>query len=673
MSKAIIWCRVSTDAQEIESQKKELTALAIKDGFREEDLIIIGEKGASAIKLNDKYQEEVNKLLETIDTNKAVSTIYVWEISRLARNEVAFVAMKQKILDKHIQFICKTPELKLFDANGELNQGAEITLSLLITLARQEMQIKKKRFSRGKKEKAELGLYTGGVVPFGYCIGEGKKIVIDERESAIVLEIFEKYEQGMSQTQIAKDFCARGVKGRKVRFHGVEKENDITISLVHQILTNELLTGKESEEKVITMKINRQTNEVRQWTAYPRKYPQIISPTRFERCREIARKNNTQIDKTKFVYYASRLIKCPVCGRFFVATGGRTIYHCFDATNKNKEYNGYAGQPCCSNKSCISINVVDSLLWHLAQKLDIEYRFTSAQEEKEQYQNQINELNIKIGNIDNRLLEIRQSQNRLSLAFAKGRLDEDLYEDQYSDLEKQEADIKSEGLDYQEQVIHLQSLIDGISSEYGTDGISLLTNELDNISSLVKKMEGITNDKVRFDIIHKHIKVIHLGDANISYKYGCHPTPIEKNGKVLTIYTYRGDIYKYGFVSNAGNGKGYVRYNEDGTYYPVDIPYLARFEDKHKKKNREKNRVIRIAEKANKLAERQQRVLTITEASERLSMSAKKITYDIKQGYLKATQAKDRLYYIPLKELDHYKDWLDKRGMYRGKRKGSSQ
>ncbi len=141
MSKAIIWCRVSTTEQEFETQKVELIDRAKKDGFAQEELIVIGEAGASAIKMNDLYQREVNQLLTAIDTDPEITTIYVWEVSRLARNEVAFYQMKDKIIKSRIQLICNVPQLRLLDDDGEVNTGAEITLNLLVTLATQEMEI----------------------------------------------------------------------------------------------------------------------------------------------------------------------------------------------------------------------------------------------------------------------------------------------------------------------------------------------------------------------------------------------------------------------------------------------------------------------------------------------------------------------------------------------------
>ena len=133
------------------------------------------------------------------------------------------------------------------------------------------------------------------------------------------------YERGYSQTSIAKILHFRGVKGRAVR-----KTKNITISLVHQILTNKLLTGEPHLSK---------------GASYTRTYPPIISVEQFNNCREIAKRNNTSLPKGCVPYYGSKIIKCLACGRNFVGTGMSGYYQCGDVRNINKKYNMFLRIP----------------------------------------------------------------------------------------------------------------------------------------------------------------------------------------------------------------------------------------------------------------------------------------------------------------------------------------
>ena len=204
--KCIVWCRVSTFQQEFESQKKDLIEMAIKDGFSKENQIIIGSAGASAIKMNDIYMNEVNELINTINSDDNVTTIYVWEISRLARNELAFYKMKNEIMNNNLQLIINTPSLRLLNDDGTVNHGNELAINIMVTLAKQEMEVKKERFKRGKMQKASLGKWTGGNLSYGYTINETKHIVINESEAKNVRYIFQSYINGKSQRQLADEF-----------------------------------------------------------------------------------------------------------------------------------------------------------------------------------------------------------------------------------------------------------------------------------------------------------------------------------------------------------------------------------------------------------------------------------------------------------------------------------
>lgn len=224
MAKAIIWRRGSTDRQEIESQDKDLTELAISEGFKEKDLIHIGEAGASAIKQNDLYIMEVEKLISTLEKDKTVKTVYCWEVSRLAGVELAFYRMKDYFLNNHIQLICKTPSLKLYDSDGKVNKGSELTLSLLVTLARQEMEIKQERFRRAKERNKAEGKYNGGKIKLGYKLDDNKYFAIDEEKAQVVRDCFDWYLNGMSLKKIYDKLIDMGVYSSLQNFSTVEKE-----------------------------------------------------------------------------------------------------------------------------------------------------------------------------------------------------------------------------------------------------------------------------------------------------------------------------------------------------------------------------------------------------------------------------------------------------------------
>ena len=95
--KAIIWLRVSTNKQELDSQKHDLVELAKLEGYQESQLIYIEGLGASAIKQDDLYKEIVDQLYSKLDS-EPIADVYIWEISRLARVESVFDEIRDRLI-----------------------------------------------------------------------------------------------------------------------------------------------------------------------------------------------------------------------------------------------------------------------------------------------------------------------------------------------------------------------------------------------------------------------------------------------------------------------------------------------------------------------------------------------------------------------------------------------
>lgn len=65
---------------------------------------------------------------------------------------------------------------------------------------------------RGQTENALKCKFNGGTVPFGYIIDETKHFQIDPKTAPLVLEVYKKYDQGMTMTKIAEEFNNKGIK-----------------------------------------------------------------------------------------------------------------------------------------------------------------------------------------------------------------------------------------------------------------------------------------------------------------------------------------------------------------------------------------------------------------------------------------------------------------------------
>ena len=155
MKKAVLFVRVSTEKQTLESQIEALKRTAFIDGYSDSDLIVIAKK-ESGVKLKESEREGLNELKSVIIEND-VDCVYIFELSRLSRDPMTLYSVRDKIFkDNKVQLKCLKPTFSLleepertkFDAMGSL------VFSIFGCFAEQEVVEKKERFHRGKAQKA---------------------------------------------------------------------------------------------------------------------------------------------------------------------------------------------------------------------------------------------------------------------------------------------------------------------------------------------------------------------------------------------------------------------------------------------------------------------------------------------------------------------------------------
>lgn len=555
MGKCIIFIRVSTESQEFISQREELYRTAHNHGYADQDIIEISKK-ESGKKLSESEREGLTELYQYFEKG-GVSDVYIWELSRLSRRQKDIFAIIEKFKDYRVQLHCLNPSFVLLNREKtDIELSARLAIGIFGAMAEQEVIEKKARFARGKKIKAEQNKYNGGAIPYGYRVDKEQDnlIVPDEVESEVVREIFRLYEKGYSQAKIARELDSRGVKGRSVRTTVY-----FTISLVHQILTNELLTGKPL--------LNR-------GASYVRSYPPIISEEQFKRCREIAAKNNKVVPKSKRVFYAHGLLKCPVCGRNYVSSGYKGYYKCGDAYNTQKAFNGYLNPERCSNRLVISTNILDSLLWHIAVERESAYIMGMDNEQMQEYKKSKEIINSKIRTIPKRKEKLSAEQNRITHTYIKGAITTEEYDELLHKIKHQAIDLDKELAQYENELIHIEELIETYKERKKQN--RKFSEDLDRLDIEIR---GITDDDARRNIIKKHIKKVEIFELKIPYIFK-NTGEIEVNAKRIVVDTYAlHNKIEYIFIPNDGKGGTFLRtqrWHETIYYVTERIQYLDR-------------------------------------------------------------------------------------------------
>ena len=196
--KAVIFARVSTEAQDYTEQVNRMTAVAIADGYSKSNLVVISNK-ESAIKLSEDEREGLQQLQSAIAADSSINAVYVFEISRLGRRMDVICSVLTWLTDNHIQLVCDTPNVRLFDRNGNLDFAGQLLIYICGVMAEQEMKIKKERFANGKKRNKELGLYNGARLAFGFTV-VNKREVVNEAEAEVIRTAYQMYANDANRT-----------------------------------------------------------------------------------------------------------------------------------------------------------------------------------------------------------------------------------------------------------------------------------------------------------------------------------------------------------------------------------------------------------------------------------------------------------------------------------------
>lgn len=560
--KCVLLVRVSTDKQSLDEQELDLYNKAIEDGFSEEDIHVIAYV-ESAIKLSEEKRLGLIDLKNYIQSNNDVECVYAWEISRIGRTKKVLFSILDYLVSRKIQLRIISPDIKLLKNDKSIDEAAETLFTLFAQLSESEMRNKINRFKRGKKENARNGIYNGGNIAFGYKVNKENngKIEIDENNGEIVKTIFRLYLCGYSQPKIARQLEKMGIF-------------NIKISLINHILNNEYYTGKL---------IKKQYNE--------RVYPVLISTETFAKCREIAKKNNTSISKTRNIYYGEGLMRCASCGAKWSATGSKVAYHCSNAYKAKTLYKyEYTTKEQCKDMTSISVNIIDSLLWELAINEEANTVFRNNGQRIEELKIKIKDKEIEKNNI-NKLIENKYSiLKRIVNVYIDGNLSKELYEEKSREINQEINSYKSELIELDGLIENYNSLINELQEN------TYISKIFNNRNEYKERLKLIESDKERYDLIHKHILRVSVEKIEpIMYEFS-NGTKLAQTKKI-EVLTKKQDIeerppYVFYFIPFDGKGGTILKVHTDmdgEIYYDKFIfKYLSRFVDKAKIKLREK-------------------------------------------------------------------------------------
>mgnify|MGYP004700964807 CR=1 FL=1 len=418
--KAVIYARVSTLEQDTERQLKELSALAKKDGYTIahkpfEDKIT----GASKAKDRKGFDE----MLQFIAANN-ITQIYCWELSRLGRSMIDIYQNIQELRTAGINVFIKKENINtaVNDANTQLQ------LNLLASLAEYERHGIKERTTSGTYNSVRNGGTGGGSIKqYGYKKQNGK-LVIDEEEAGVILDICDKYlNKDWSVADIANYLNEVGIQ---TRYKKLIDAGTITYKVATDLLWTDGSVARLLHKKLLTGyrvygPVELQDESLR-----------IISIEMFDALQvKMDLKRKSKANSQKYEHILRGTLKCSHCGSSLVMS---------------KSHNGLQNHYCCyrrftlKDKSCDSAMINIDLLNNLVYQKTKDFVVTSADVQKridelisEIHKNsiKINQLNVEQTGLD------RQELNLLDL-YTMEKVKIANYEKKLKSLNDRSAEIK---------------------------------------------------------------------------------------------------------------------------------------------------------------------------------------------------------------------------------------
>lgn len=286
----VIYARYSSDNQReesIEGQLRECMAFAEKN-----DITILNTYIDRAFSAKTDNRPEFQHMISD-SKKKMFDVVLVWKYDRFARNRLDSLLYKQLLQRNNIKLISVTEPI--------MNSSVGIIVESMIDSYNEYYSAElAEKVTRGMTENALKGKYNGGTLPIGYIIDEEKYFRIDPLTAPVVLEAFQKYDEGMTMKEIVDYLKLKGIR--------TKRNGAISINSLNRMLHNRRYIGEYKFRDVIT----------------PDAIPAIVPKDLFDRVQEKLEKNKKAPARKKAEdeYLLTTKLYCGKCGCYMVGESG---------------------------------------------------------------------------------------------------------------------------------------------------------------------------------------------------------------------------------------------------------------------------------------------------------------------------------------------------------------
>jgi site-specific DNA recombinase len=239
-------CAIYTRKSSEEGLEQEFNSLHAQ---REAGLAYVAsQKSEGWIALPDHYDDggisggtlerpALKRLLRDVEAG-LVDVIVTYKLDRLSRSLIDFAKLIDIFERYNVSFISITQQFNTTSSMGRL------TLNILLSFAQFERELTGERIRDKFLQSRKRGLWMGGWPVLGYHV-EDRRLVVIEREAAVVRRIFDRFAKSGSALTVARELNAAGeVTKRRVCATGVRGGKPWTKGAVYKILANKIYIGQ---------------------------------------------------------------------------------------------------------------------------------------------------------------------------------------------------------------------------------------------------------------------------------------------------------------------------------------------------------------------------------------------------------------------------------------------
>ncbi|MBR3209962.1 MAG: recombinase family protein [Bacilli bacterium] len=326
------------------------------------------------------------------------------EISRFSRNTVDSIQYTQELLSYGVGVFFLNDNINTFDSDSELR------LTIMSSIAQDEIRKLSERIRFGYKRSVEKGIVPGNDNFYGYRKNQGKLEIVEE-EAGLVKLIFNEYSKGEMGTARLGHYLYR-------EYNIKSKTNKaLAGTVIGRIIRNPKYKGYFCAHKETTVDYHSKKRikfKPDEWIIYKdnEACPPIVSEELWDKCNKILDKNSVKHKthtRTDMRYALSGKIKCYHDGATFIKgsyknkrTGYKSKYWgCSNYRKYGKQKVDGCTTPIIHYEDILGIfKIIVSGILNRGNAIfkDI-YKLVNETENKSDYSRKITELDKKISNI----------------------------------------------------------------------------------------------------------------------------------------------------------------------------------------------------------------------------------------------------------------------------------